>query len=117
MTVGIAPTRRRFLRATGVSAAAVFGVACAPAVQVPPAQAPDPIAAAVDRSWEQDWSNLVAAASKEGAITVATTAHVGHRIWLQGFESAFPGIAVNHVAFANTALLAPKLLEERKAGV
>ena len=48
---------------------------------------------------------------------MATTAHVGHRIWLQGFESAFPGIAVNPVAFANTALLAPKLLEERKAGV
>ncbi|MEK7215961.1 MAG: hypothetical protein AAB289_10240, partial [Chloroflexota bacterium] len=112
-----ASTRRTFLKSVGFSSAAVVGAACAPAaVQPAPAPAAAP-AAAADKAWEQDWTHLVAAATKEAAVTVATTSHVGHRKWLQAFESAFPGIAVNHVAFPNTALLAPKLMEERKAGV
>src|SRR5438874_1024876 len=101
--------RRTFLSTAGAGIAA----ACAPAA--PPVQTGTTASSA--SGWEKQWQELVEAAKKEGKVGVYTTSSLGYRKVFEGFEAAFPGIAVEHQQATSSAAMAPKVLEERKAGV
>ncbi len=102
--------RRAFLGSAGAGLAA----ACAPAAAPLPPAATAPSGAA---GWERQWQELSEAAKKEGKVGVYTTSSVGYRKVFEAFEAAFPGIGVEHQQATSSAAMAPKLLEERKAGV
>ncbi len=103
--------RRRFLLSGGL-AAAVVAAACNPETQAPkPAAAPPGTV-----GWENEWQDLVAAATKEGKLVVITGLGASLRENALEFEKAFPGIAVEHSG-ANATQFGPKVVLERKAGV
>jgi iron(III) transport system substrate-binding protein len=108
-----APTRRQALAAGGLVALAA---ACAPSA-TPAAPAGAPAAGAARQAWEKEWDDLVAAAKAEGKLSVLTLVGAGYRKSLDQFEAAFPGISVDHQTFPSASLYAPRIQEERKAGV
>src|SRR5581483_8646415 len=113
------PTRRAFLQLAGLTGLAALHAACAPTGAAPAsssaraAVAPAPSGSAGATEWDE----LVAAARREGSLTIATQAGPGHRRWVQAFEAEFPGIAVEHRQFPNLSVWAPKVLTERQGGV
>lgn len=104
-------TRRAFL-GTGAAAAAA---ACAPGAAVP--EGAGSAAPPAGAPWEKDWTDLVAAAKKEGGLEVLSLTGVGYRHALDAFQEAFPGINVGHQAFSSATAWVPKVEQERKAGV
>ncbi|MSQ27085.1 MAG: extracellular solute-binding protein [Dehalococcoidia bacterium] len=114
------PSRRRFIRIGGLTGAAAFVAACAPSASPPPAApasgaAPAPAAKA---AWEQQWDRLVDAAKQEGKLAVTFTgAGAGYRKIGESFEQAFPGVTVEVTTFASASLFAPRVIQERNAGV
>ncbi|MSQ28423.1 MAG: hypothetical protein EXR51_09850 [Dehalococcoidia bacterium] len=107
-------TRRHFLNAAGVTATAALG-ACGPAAAPAP---PPPAPAGGGRpAWERDWDDLVAAAKREGKLSILTGAGTGYRTALSAFEAAFPGIAIEHEGPGSMGPFSQKIIQERKAGV
>ncbi len=111
------PSRRGFLHVAGAGAAAL-AAACAPAA-APSAPAPPAGGAAAPvakPAWEKEWDDLVVAAKGERKLIVHTLPGEGYKKTVAAFETAYPGIAVEHTTiFARE--LAPRILQERKAGV
>ncbi|MEK7216021.1 MAG: hypothetical protein AAB289_10540 [Chloroflexota bacterium] len=109
-------SRRGFVRAgLGAGVAGVLGRCAAPAAPAPaPPLVPAPSA---PPAWQQEWDRLVAAARQEGRLSAVTLAGVGYRKAFDEFEKAFPGITVELHTFTSSGLFAPKVLQERKAGV
>ena len=121
---GSAPSRRQFLRrgglltlgGAGVPLLSFAGSACAPAPA--PAAAPQVTApAAAKQAWEDEWDRTLAAARREGKVTVLTITGIGFRKGLDAFQEAFPGIAVEHSAIASASIYAPKVMQEQQAGI
>jgi iron(III) transport system substrate-binding protein len=113
------PTRRSFLRLAGLSGLAALHAACAPTGGAPESSSARAAAAPAPSgsTGGTEWDELVAAARREGGLTIATQAGPGHRRWVQAFEAAFPGITVEHQQFPNLSIWAPKVLTERQGGV
>src|SRR5437870_5672921 len=111
---GVRVTRRGMLTSAAVAGTAM-AAGCAPGAvdrsQVPAAQG-DALAMP-----QTAWDDLVAAAKKEGRLSLVTVAGVGYRKWGQAFQEAFPGIEVEQQQFATTALWVPKVLQERQGGL
>ena len=106
--------RRRFLQIGGLGMAAA---ACAPAATpAAPAEAPE-VPAAARAAWEKEWEDLVAAARKEGKVTVLTLPGSGYRKAMDAFQDVFPGIAVEHQSAASSSVYLPKIRQERAAGI
>jgi hypothetical protein len=99
-------SRRGFLATAGAAAAA-----CAPAA------APVQTGTIGGTGWEADWERLVSAAKQEGALAVISLNGVGYRRAFEAFASAFPGIGIDHQQFSSASLAAPKIIQERSAGV
>ena len=107
-------TRRGFMNATGMAAAAA-AVACGPAAApAPPSPAP---AGGQRTAWEREWDELIAAAKRDGKLSVVTGAGPGYRTALNAFEAAFPGIQIEHEGPGSMGPFSQKIIQERKAGV
>jgi ABC-type Fe3+ transport system substrate-binding protein len=91
--------RRRFLVLAGTAAA----------VRSAPASAAGP-------SWEQQWTELSAAAKKEGKLSIMTVVGVGFRRWMQAAENAL-GIQIDLQQQNSSDNSANKILAEREASV
>lgn len=93
--------------------AALVGAACAPGA----APAADTARSGPRQPWEDDWDKLVEGAKREGKLVVATFVGESYRRPFEDFEKAFPGITVEHSTFGSGSLFAPKVLQERDAGI
>ena len=117
-----AVTRRRFLLGLGVSGGAALLAACsspsAPAPQaalptaVPKAAAPTtapaapaaaPNTAATDAAFKAEWDKIVATARGEKTVSIATYSGGGHRKVMEAFQTAFPGVQVEHQQFQSSS--------------
>ncbi|MEK7216439.1 MAG: extracellular solute-binding protein [Chloroflexota bacterium] len=110
--------RRGFLRVTaGAAAATAASAACAPAAApTVPAAAPPAAALAGKPAWEEEWDRVVKAAKQEGKLVLVTTVGTGFRAAVEAFQSAFPGITVEHTSL-NASAFVPRLTQEREAGI
>ncbi len=68
-------------------------------------------------AWEQQWSDLTAAAKKEGTLSVMTTVGTGYRKWIDACGPHFPGINIELQQQPNSEQICNKILAERQAGV
>ncbi len=111
--------RRDFLRTTGVGAG-LLSVACQPAAGPanPSQQATAGAESPAKRpAWEDDWEKMLAAAKQEGTVVVLSNfPGPGYRRAIEGFQAAFPGIALEFSAMTS-AVYQPKMVAERQAGV
>lgn len=117
-----AMNRRDFLRAAG-SAAAGLTAACMPGTgpavpqtrssaareAVPQGSAPTQGMPALetpgeDSHWMTRWKGLVAAAQREGTLSLLTVVGRGYGRMIESFEKTFPGITVQHVAESSPAV-------------
>lgn len=109
-------TRRAVLRSMGLAGTGTLAAACAaPAIPAAPSAAGAP--QAQKAQWEQEWEQLVAAAKKEGKLSIYTMTGAGYRKGLDAFEAAFPGITIEQTSVPTTSLMVPKVQQEREAGV
>ncbi len=108
-------TRRELLRHGGLAGAATLAAACAPAA-APAGTSGGAPSSTARQGWEQQWDDMVAAAKKEGKVSVFTSIGESYRRALDGFQAAFPGIEVEHTPL-QLANFVPKILQEREAGV
>mgnify|MGYP001612553833 CR=1 FL=1 len=108
--------RRTFLRVGGAAALAAAAAACAPSASAPPSAAPSG-APTAKPAWETQWDELVAAAKKDGALTIMTGPDAGYRKALDVFEDKFPGITINREGARSASIWFPKVQKERQAGV
>ena len=67
-------------------------------------------------AWEKECDELVAAAKKQGKVSVFTVAGAGYRKAVDGFEKAF-GIRVEHGSEGTASIWVPKMEREREAGI
>ncbi len=107
-------SRRGFVRATVTTSAAALALSCAPAAAPPPATSA-PAASPV--AWEKTWSDLVAAAKVEGALSVLTLAGNSYRQGVAAFQAAYPEIKVDHEGPASMGPFSQKIIQERAAGI
>ncbi len=106
--------RRAFVRVAGLAGVAA---ACAPAGAPAPApSAPGPAAGAQQEPWRKQWDETVAAANKEGSLTMATTVGTVYKNAVEGFQQLFPNIKVD-LTTLNASALTPRIQQERGAGV
>jgi iron(III) transport system substrate-binding protein len=108
-------SRREALRVIGLSAAAGLAVACAPSA---PSGGPaaSGASAPANEPWAKEWNDLVAAAQKEGTLNIQTPLGAGFRRWLDAFQQAVPGIAIEHSPLRGSDFAA-KGKAERDAGI
>src|SRR5688572_18815305 len=50
------------------------------------------------RPWGERWESLIAAAAREGTLSLLTVAGDGYRTLVQRFERTFPNVRVQHFA-------------------
>jgi iron(III) transport system substrate-binding protein len=104
-------TRRQFIRALGLASASMAVVAgCAPA---PGGAGPGSVGKTSAPSAHDE---LVAAAKREGKLSVVTTIGEGYRIGISGFEEAYPGISIDHTNL-NSSQFTPRAVQEYQSGV
>ncbi|MEK7215166.1 MAG: extracellular solute-binding protein, partial [Chloroflexota bacterium] len=110
-------SRRSLLAQAGTTAlGAGLLAACAPvAAPAAPPAAPAP-PAATRASWENEWDSLVIAAKREGKLALITYLGENFREAVKGFETAFPGITVEHTGL-NSGQWVPRVQRERDAGL
>jgi iron(III) transport system substrate-binding protein len=109
-------SRRQLLRLVAVSGGAALAAGCSVTTPTPPAQqAPVQATAAAPT---QTWEDVVAAAKKEGVLSIATYAGTGYRKVMDDFEAAFPGMKVEQTGFQSSSRdFVPRLLQERNASL
>ncbi len=116
-------SRRGFLRVGALSGGAGLLAACAPAAAPAPAQpaggAGQPGAAGAKPAWEQEWAELIKAATKEGEIVYDVTRSTSgaQKRTVPDFEAAFPGIKVTQTTSDSAAVFAQKVLQEQNGGI
>lgn len=87
----------------------------ASAVVASPRPASGPAQGAIS---EAAWQELVAAATREGTVAVATYPGTAYRKVMDAFELAFPGIKVEHATFQSSSRdFLPRILQERQANL
>ncbi|HEX9879453.1 MAG TPA: extracellular solute-binding protein [Candidatus Binatia bacterium] len=76
------------------------------------------VGAASGEGWRKTWEVVVAAAEKEGSVTVAhggTASPDMGRAFREGFQKSYPNIQVN-LTIAGGRSIAPRMLMERRVG-
>ncbi|MSQ28519.1 MAG: extracellular solute-binding protein [Dehalococcoidia bacterium] len=115
MLFGESVSRRRFVR-VGAAAAAGAAVGCSPAAAPAPGPAAPSGPGADPTTWEKQWDDLVAAAKKEGTLSLVTTIGNPFQKAVAAFEAAVPGIKVDHTQLI-ASQFAPRVLQERQGGI
>jgi iron(III) transport system substrate-binding protein len=104
-------TRRQFIRALGIASAGMaVVVGCAP---TPASTGPGSVGKSSASSAHDE---LVAAAKREGKVSVVTTIGDGYRVGISAFEEAYPGIAIDHTNL-NSSQFTPRAVQEYQSGV
>ncbi|MFN0070789.1 MAG: ABC transporter substrate-binding protein [Chloroflexota bacterium] len=107
-----AVSRRQFIRAMGLASVSLATImACAPGA--PSAGSPGGVAKSGTASALDE---LVAAARREGKLSVVTTIGEGYRVALSTFEEAYPGITLDHTNL-NSSQFTPRAVQEFQSGV
>jgi iron(III) transport system substrate-binding protein len=116
-------TRRALLHLAALGAAAsaaacVPGTApAAPVAGVQVGQATRSAAPPVqDASWTTEWEDVVAAARREGRLSLITWGDRGYRAAIESFERAFPGITVDQLAESSASVWLGQVRQERRTG-
>jgi iron(III) transport system substrate-binding protein len=73
------------------------------------------VVAAVRADWKQDWEKTVAAAEKEGEVTIYGQSRAGVGKAILAFKDAYPKIKLNLVGGSGSDL-AKKIMAEKRAG-
>ena len=73
------------------------------------------LAASVQGDWKQEWEKTVAAAEKEGEVTIYGQSRAGVGKALLAFKDAYPKIKINFVGGSGSDL-AKKIMAEKRAG-
>jgi hypothetical protein len=73
------------------------------------------LADAANGDWKQDWEKTVAAAEKEGEVTMYAQSRAGVGKALLAFKDAYPKININFVGGSGSDL-AKKIMAEKRAG-
>ena len=107
-------TRRNLIQ-SGAVAAGGLAAACAPAA--PPPSATSASTAGRGEPWQGEWDALVAAAKKEGSITIHAPLGTGYRDASDAFAKAFPGVEPELQQFPDSNAFIPKITGERTAGI
>ena len=68
-----------------------------------------------DAVWAQEWRELVAAAEREGRLSLLTWVGRGYRQMVETFERTFPGIAVDHLEESSADVWLARVRRERRA--
>jgi len=78
--------------------------------------AAQPVQPGAKSGWQAEWERVLKAAKDEGSVVVlGPPGNDVRRALTEGFEKSFPGIKVEYSG-ATGAIMAPRLLGERKAG-
>jgi iron(III) transport system substrate-binding protein len=93
-TAGVTIDRRQALRLAALSTLALL-TSCVPALA--PSGAPSGGAAVLSADWSERWNTLVAAARRDGKLSLLTAPGAGYRTLIDSFERTFPGVHVDHV--------------------
>ncbi|MBI4331835.1 MAG: extracellular solute-binding protein [Chloroflexi bacterium] len=109
-------SRLHYMIGTLLLAGMIAG-ACGPAATPPPAAtAAPPAPAAAKETWQQEWDRIVAAAKKEGRLSVITDwGPKAREAVIKAVREKY-GIDVE-ITSAGASQAAPKLLAERRAGL
>jgi iron(III) transport system substrate-binding protein len=91
-TAGVVMDRRQTLRLAGLSVLALL-TSCVPT----PSGAPSRGTAVPPADWSARWDTLVAAARRDGRVSLLTVPGTGYRALIDSFERTFPGVRVDHV--------------------
>jgi ABC-type glycerol-3-phosphate transport system substrate-binding protein len=75
------------------------------------------LAASVRGDWKQDWEKTVAAAEKEGEVTIYGQSRAGVGKAILAFKDAYPKIKVNLVGGAGSDLAKKIMAEKRQASI
>ncbi|MSQ27339.1 MAG: extracellular solute-binding protein [Dehalococcoidia bacterium] len=114
-------SRRVFVKIGGLVAAGAVAAACSPAAApAEPSTGNAPVGGAAPAgkaAWEKEWDDLVAAAKKEGKLSLLTLVGTGYRTMIQEFEKTFSGITVDQLAEASATVWVPKVQQERNANL
>jgi ABC-type glycerol-3-phosphate transport system substrate-binding protein len=73
------------------------------------------LAASVRADWKQEWEKTVAAAEKEGEVTIYGQPRAGVGKAILAFKDAYPKIKINFVGGSGSDL-AKKIMAEKRAG-
>jgi iron(III) transport system substrate-binding protein len=104
-------TRRRLLGLLSAAGAAAMAAACRSGGGAAGGRAS--VSATANSS---AWADVVAAANKEGKVSVNTFPGNGNAVALQAFGKAYPQIKLEQTSLVASAL-APRILQERKASI
>lgn len=66
--------------------------------------------------WKQEWEKILAAARKEGAVTIAGPPQAAERSVMQKFQKAYPGIKLEYTGLTNAQFMS-RASTERTGGV
>ena len=121
-TYSVGGNHHRFLLGLGVYGGAALLAACsspsapapqaAPSTAAPKAAAPTtapaapaaaPNTTASDAAFKAEWDKIVAAAQGEKTVSIATYSGGGHRKVMEAFQTAFPGVQVEHQQFQSSS--------------
>ena len=72
-------------------------------------------AARAEVDWQKDWSDTIAAAKKEGALTISLPSGSVWRAELERFQQAYPDIKLQMTAFSGRDFWA-RFVKEREVG-
>lgn len=111
-------SRRRLLgsAAAGGIAAGLAACGAGPKQSAPPASVSTPAATAAGAALPPEWEQTLAAARKEGKVSVDTYPGEGYNRALAPFQKAYPDIKLEQTNL-HIVDLAPRIIQERKAGV
>jgi iron(III) transport system substrate-binding protein len=73
-------------------------------------------ARAQDSGWTKEWEEVVAAARREGALSLLTVVGRGYQRAIERFEHAFLGITVQHLAESSAEIWLRTVRQGRRAG-
>ncbi|MBI3971451.1 MAG: ABC transporter substrate-binding protein [Chloroflexi bacterium] len=74
-----------------------------------------PVPPAQDSPWTTHWEDIVAAAEREGTLSLLTVVGRGYRSVIERFEQAFPGISVQHGAESSPTVWLGTARQARRA--
>jgi iron(III) transport system substrate-binding protein len=66
--------------------------------------------------WKEEWEKVLAAARKEGAVTIAGPPQAAERSVMQKFQKAYPGIKLEYTGLTNAQFMS-RASTERNGGV
>jgi hypothetical protein len=84
--------------------------------ETPAAGSQEQQAQSAEQGWKEEWEKVVAAARKEGAVTIAGPPQAAERSVMQKFQKAYPDIKLEYTGLTNAQFMS-RASTERTGGV